>query len=120
MGFKEAFLYRKFMIFYVRKLSKNIQNNICLKQIKGIKESCKQIQKESEKPKHKVRAKVEHMFALIKTTMKQESTRYIGLLRNNLNFTIVCIAANLKLFAHKQIKLKEVKNRWKKWENNQC
>ena len=91
--------------------NKNIQNNICLKQIKGIKESCKQIQKESEKPKHKVRAKVEHMFALIKTTMKQESTRYIGLLRNNLNFTIVCIAANLKLFAHKQIKLKEVKNR---------
>ncbi len=91
--------------------NKNIQNNICLKQIKGIKESCKQIQKESEKPKHKVRAKVEHMFALIKTTVKQESTRYIGLLRNNLNFTIVCIAANLKLFAHKQIKQKEVKNR---------
>ena len=29
------------------------------------------------------------MFALIKTTMKQEGTRYIGLLRNNLNFTIV-------------------------------
>ena len=26
---------------------------------------------------------------------------------------IVCIAANLKLFAHKQIKPKEVKNRWK-------
>ena len=68
-------------------------------------------QREDEKPKHQIRAKVEHTFALIKTQMKQSTTRFIGLLRNNLNFTITCIAANLKLFAHKQIKLQKVKNR---------
>ena len=68
-------------------------------------------QRENEKPKHKIRAKVEHSFALIKTTMNQSTTRFIGLVRNNMNFTITCIAANLKLFAHKRIKLQKVGNR---------
>ena len=65
----------------------------------------------NKKPKHKIRARVEHRFALIKTTMQQSTTRFTGLLRNNLNFTITCIAANLKLFAHKQIKLQKVASR---------
>ena len=68
-------------------------------------------QREDEKPKHKIRAKVEHRFALIKGTMQQATTRFTGLLRNNLNFTITCIAANLKLFAHKQIALQKVRNK---------
>ena len=71
----------------------------------------RQKQREDEKPKHQIRAKVEHTFALIKTQMKQSTTRFIGLLRNNLNFTITCMAANLKLFGHKQIQTQKVKNR---------
>jgi len=51
-------------------------------------------QREDEKPKHQIRARVEHAFARIKTQMR---------LRNNLNFSITCIAANLKLFAHKNM-----------------
>jgi hypothetical protein len=68
-------------------------------------------QREHEKPKHKIRAKVEHSFALIKTTKKQSTKRFIGLVSNNLNFTITCIAANLKLFALKKIQLQQVGNK---------
>ena len=64
--------------------------------------------REEEKSKHKIRAKVEHSFALIKTQMKQSTTRFIGLVRNNMNFTITCIAANLKLFAHKKIRAQKL------------
>lgn len=89
---------------------KNIQNNVCLKETKKMNNEDRQKQREDEKPKHQIRAKVEHTFALIKTQMKQSNTRFIGLLRNHLNFTITCIAANLKLFAHKQIRLQKVRN----------
>jgi len=84
--------------------SKNIINNICIKETKNMSDEDRRKQRIDEKPKHKIRAKVEHTFALIKTAMNQSATRFIGLLRNNLNFTITCIAANLKLFAHKRIK----------------
>ncbi|MFK5880574.1 MAG: hypothetical protein QM482_00020 [Sulfurospirillum sp.] len=47
-------------------------------------------QREEEKPKHKVRAKVEHSF---------------------MNFTVTCMRANLKLFAHKRMRAKMVGNR---------
>jgi len=90
---------------------KNIQNNVCLKETKKMSDDKRKKQREDEKPKHQIRAKVEHTFALIKTQMKQSTTRFIGLLRNNLNFTITCIAANLKLFAHKEMKLQKVKNK---------
>jgi len=90
---------------------KDIENNICLKETKKMGDEERQQLRESEKPKHKIRAKVEHTFALIKTTMGQSTTRFIGLLRNNLNFTITCIAANLKLFAHKKIKAQNGKTR---------
>jgi len=82
----------------------DIKNNICLKETQKMSDEDRNNQRENEKPKHKIRAKVEHSFALIKTTMQQSHTRFIGLVRNNLNFTITCIAANLKLFAHKKIK----------------
>jgi IS5 family transposase len=87
----------------------NIENNVCLKETKKMSEVDRKKQREDEKPKHKIRAKVEHSFALIKTTMNQSTTRFIGLVRNNLNFTITCIAANLKLFAHKKIKAQKVR-----------
>ena len=90
---------------------KEIENNICLKETKKMSDEDRKSQREDEKHKHKIRAKVEHSFALIKTQMKQSTTRFIGLLRNDLNFTITCIAANLKLFAHKKIKLQNVRIR---------
>ena len=90
---------------------KKIRNDVCLKETKKMSDESRKAQREDEKPKHQTRAKVEHTFARIKTQMKQSNTRFIGLLRNNLNFTITCIAANLKLFAHKQIKLQKVGNR---------
>jgi transposase, IS5 family len=90
---------------------KEIENNVCLKETNKMSDEDRKNQREDEKPKHKVRAKVEHSFALIKTTMKQSHTRFTGLLRNNLNYTITCIAANLKLFAHKKIKTQRVVNR---------
>jgi len=89
----------------------NIKNNICLKETKKMNDEEKKKLKDDEKPKHKIRAKVEHTFALIKTAMNQSTTRFIGLLRNNMNFTIICIAANLKLFAHKRLKAQKVRNR---------
>jgi len=90
---------------------KNIENNICLKETKKMSDEDRKKLREDEKPKHKIRAKVEHSFALIKTAMQQSTTRFTGLLRNNMNFTITCIAANLKLFAHKKIKAQKVRNR---------
>jgi len=90
---------------------KNIKNNVCSKEKQNMSDEERKKQRESEKPKHKVRAKVEHSFALIKTQMKQFKTRFIGLLRNNMNFTITCMCANLKLFAHKRIRAQRVRNR---------
>jgi hypothetical protein len=88
----------------------NITNNVCLKETQKMSDEDRKNQREGEKPKHKIRAKVEHSFALIKTAMNQSTTRFIGLVRNNMNFTITCIAANLKLFAHKKIKAQKVRN----------
>ena len=90
---------------------KEIENNVCLKETNKMSDEDRKNQREDDKPKHKIRAKVEHSFALVKTAMKQSNTRFTGLLRNNLNFTITCIAANLKLFAHKKIKAQRVVNR---------
>ncbi len=90
---------------------KDIKNNVCLKERNKMSDEDRKNQRENEKPKHKIRAKVEHSFALIKISMKQSTTRFTGLLRNNMNFTITCIAANLKLFAHKKIKAQNVRIR---------
>ena len=90
---------------------KNIENNVCLKETQKMSDENRKNQRENEKPKHKIRAKVEHSFALIKTQMQQSKTRFIGLVRNNMNFTITCIAANLKLFAHKRIRAQKAGNR---------
>ena len=84
--------------------SKNIKNRICLKEKQTLTREQIKIQREDEKPKHKIRAKVEHRFADIKTQMKQSTTRYIGLVRNNMSFTLTCLAANLRMLAQKQMK----------------
>lgn len=88
----------------------DIKNEICLKETQKMTKEERKAQREIENPKHKIRAKVEHSFARIKTQMKYHTTRYTGLVRNNMNFTIVCLASNLKLFAHKQIALQKAIN----------
>ena len=87
-----------------------IKNMICLKEKQNMSREQILNQREDEKNKHKIRAKVEHRFAHIKTHMKQSTTRFIGLVRNNMNFTITCLASNLKLLAHQQMKLEKVRN----------
>jgi len=85
----------------------NIKNMICLKEKQNMTNEQIKNQRLEEKNKHKIRAKVEHRFAHIKTHMKQSTTKFIGLVRNNMNFTIICLASNLKLLAHKQMKLQK-------------
>jgi len=89
----------------------NIKNMICLKEKQTLTDEQIKNQREDEKNKHKIRAKVEHRFTHIKTHMKQSTTRFIGLVRNNMNFTITCLASNLKLLAHQQMRLAKVENR---------
>jgi transposase, IS5 family len=88
----------------------NIENMICLKEKQNMTDEQIKNQRSEEKNKHKIRAKVEHRFAHIKTHMKYHTTRYIGLVRNNMNFTITCLASNLKLLAHQKMKLIKVQN----------
>jgi len=38
--------------------------------------------------------------------MNQSNTRFIGLVRNSMSFTLTCLAANLKMLAHRQMKQK--------------
>ncbi len=84
--------------------SKNIKNMICLKEKQTLTKEQIKLQREDEKPKHKIRAKVEHRFADIKIQMKQSTTRVIGLVRNNMSFTLTCLAANLRLLAQRQMR----------------
>ncbi len=87
-----------------------IKNMICLKEKQNMSNEEIKNQREDEKNKHKIRAKVEHRFAHIKTHMKQSSTKFIGLVRNNMNFIITCLASNLKLLAYQKIKAQKVMN----------
>ena len=89
----------------------NIENMICLKEKQNMSEEKIKNQRIEEKNKHKIRAKVEHRFAHIKTHMKYHITRFIGLVRNNMNFTLTCLASNLKLLAHQQMRLEKIQNR---------
>jgi len=84
--------------------SENIENMVCLKEKQTLTQEQVNQQREDEKPKHKIRAKVEHRFADIKTQMKGSTTKFIGLVRNNMNFTLTCIAANLRLLGQRQIR----------------
>jgi IS5 family transposase len=80
---------------------------ICLKEKQKMSGEDRKAQREDEKPKHKIRAKVEHRFADLKVQMKGGTTRFIGLVRNNMNFIISCMAANLRLIAYQQMNLRK-------------
>ena len=80
---------------------------ICLKEKQKMTDEERKNQREEEKSKHKIRSKVEHRFADLKVQMKGATTRFIGLVRNNMNFTISCLAANLRLIAYRQMNLKK-------------
>ncbi len=84
--------------------SENIENMVCLKEKQTLRQEQIKQQRKDEKPKHKIRAKVEHRFADIKTQMKGSTTKFIGLVRNNMNFTLTCIATNLRLLGQRQIR----------------
>lgn len=84
--------------------TKNIKNMICLKEKQTLTKEQILQQREEEKPKHKIRAKVEHRFADMKVQMKQSTTRFIGLVRNSMNFTITCLAVNLRMLAQRQMR----------------
>ena len=84
--------------------AKSIKNMICLKEKQTLTQEQIKQQREDEKPKHKIRAKVEHRFADIKTQMKQSTTRVVGLVRNSMSFTLTCLAANLRLLAHRRMR----------------
>ena len=86
--------------------NKKIKNMICLKEKQTLTKEQISQQREDEKPKHKIRAKVEHRFADIKVQMKQSTTRVIGLVRNSMSFTLTCLAANLRLLAQRQMRQK--------------
>ena len=87
--------------------SKDIENMICLKEKQTMSDEDRKAQREDEKQKHKIRAKVEHRFADLKVQMKGGTTRFIGLVRNNMNFIISCMAANLRLIAYRQMNLRK-------------
>ncbi len=54
--------------------SRNIDNDVCLKERKSMSDKERDEFRENEKPKHKIRAKVERSFALIKTQMQLHSS----------------------------------------------
>ncbi len=86
-----------------------IINNICLKEKQKMTKEARQKLRDDQLPKHNIRSAVEHRFANIKHHLKYNTTRFIGLVRNNLNFTLVCLAANLKLLAHKRMRLQSIR-----------
>jgi hypothetical protein len=48
--------------------------------------------------------------------MKQSTIKFIGLVRNNMNFTITCSDSNLILLAHQKMRLEKILNRYKIWK----
>ena len=81
---------------------KKVTNNICQKETKGMSQEAKQTHRENQKPISKIRAKVEHAIGTVKFEMKHAKARYIGLLRNHIDFVFLALASNLKTLAHRQ------------------
>jgi len=88
---------------------KKVANKICQKETKGMSDEEKKNHREKQKPISKVRAKVEHTIGTFKFEMKHKKARYIGLLRNHIDFVFLALASNLKTLAHRQLEAK----RWK-------
>lgn len=85
---------------------KNVKNNICKKEKKSMSDEDKREHRANQKPVSKVRAKVEHAIGTMKFEMKCQKSRYIGLLRNHVNFVFLALASNLKTLAHRRQKQK--------------
>lgn len=85
---------------------KNVLNKICKKEKRGMSQEHKQVHREKQKPIAKIRAKVEHAIGTIKFEMKHTKARYIGLLRNHIDFVFLALASNLKTLAHRQLENK--------------
>jgi IS5 family transposase len=85
---------------------KKITNNICQKETKGMSDEEKKAHRQKQKPISKIRAKVEHAIGTIKFEMKHTKARYIGLLRNHIDFVFLALASNLKTLAHRQLESK--------------
>lgn len=82
---------------------KKVTNNICQKETKGMSQEEKQTHRKNQKPISKIRAKVEHAIGTVKFEMKHRTSRYIGLLRNHIDFVFLALASNLKTLAHRQL-----------------
>lgn len=85
---------------------KKVTNKICQKETKGMSDEAKKAHREKQKPLSKIRAKVEHAIGTVKFEMKHTKARYIGLLRNHIDFVFLAIASNLKTLAHRQLEAK--------------
>lgn len=85
---------------------KKATNKICQKETKGMSDEQKKNHRDNQKPISKVRAKVEHAIGTVKFEMKHKKARYIGLLRNHIDFVFLALASNLKTLAHRQLEAK--------------
>lgn len=85
---------------------KKVKNSICQKETKGMSQEAKLAHREKQKPHSKIRAKVEHAIGTIKFEMKHTKVRYVGLLRNHIDFVFLALASNLKTLAHRQLEAK--------------
>ncbi len=89
---------------------RKVANKICQKETKGMSDEQREAHRENQKPISKIRAKVEHAIGTIKFEMKHTKVRYIGLLRNHIDFVFLALASNLKTLAHRQLEIK----RWQR------
>ncbi len=85
---------------------RNVANHICQKETKGMSQEEKITHRENQKPISKTRAKVEHAIGTVKFEMKHTKARYIGLLRNHIDFVFLALASNLKTVAHRRLEAK--------------
>ena len=85
---------------------KKVTNKLCCKETKGMSDEERKIHRENQKPISKIRAKVEHAIGTIKFEMKHTKARYIGVLRNHIDFVFLALASNLKTLAHRQLETK--------------
>lgn len=89
---------------------RKVANKICQKETKRMSDEERKTHRENQKPISKIRAKVEHAIGTIKFEMKHTKVRYIGLLRNHIDFVFLALASNLKTLAHRQLEIK----RWQR------
>ena len=88
---------------------KKVINHICQKETKGMSDEARDAHRKQQKHISKIRAKVEHKFGVIKFQMRHKTSRYVGLLRNHIDFVFLALAANLKTLAHREQAIKRCK-----------